>query len=156
MSKCEMAAISHDNPYQCDKCGATNVVAARVIFQQGARAYSGTFSSGISKSHEALAAAPPDMRSYARPLLVWGIAICFTFFWGLAGLSRIVGHARSSTALEYAVAAFLIAGVLCLTGMILNFRKIASYNRDIYPQLHWQWEHTYICRRCGHSLVILS
>jgi len=41
-----MASVSQLNPYQCDQCGTANIVAAPVLYQQGTRAYSGTFSSG--------------------------------------------------------------------------------------------------------------
>ena len=33
---------------------------------------------------------------------------------------------------------------------------IARYNRDIYPRLRWNWEHTYICKRCGKFSFIPS
>ena len=50
----------------------------------------------------------------------------------------------------------LILAILCLIGMVFNFRKIARYNREVYPQLRWNWEHTYICRRCGKFRLIPS
>jgi predicted RNA-binding Zn-ribbon protein involved in translation (DUF1610 family) len=64
-----MASVSQLNPYQCDQCGTTNIVAAPVLYQQGTRAYSGTFSSGTSQSFSAQAAAPPDPRGYAKSIM---------------------------------------------------------------------------------------
>ena len=78
-----MASTSRLNPYQCDQCGTTNIVAAPLLYEQGTRSYSGPFHSGTSQSYSAQAAAPPDPRGYGRPLLLWGIPICFTFFLGL-------------------------------------------------------------------------
>jgi hypothetical protein len=40
--------------------------------------------------------------------------------------------------------------------VILNLLRIAHYNRDVYPRLRWDWEHTYVCRRCGKLRVIHS
>ena len=89
-------------------------------------------------------------------MVLWGIPICFTFFWGIAGLSRILDHPQSATNLSGSVAIFLLLGLGFLGGMVLSFRRIAHYNREVYPRLRWDWEHTYICRRCGNSQLILS
>jgi hypothetical protein len=50
----------------------------------------------------------------------------------------------------------LLLGVACAGGMLLSFRRIARYNREVYPRLHWNWEHTYFCRRCGKLRLIPS
>ena len=55
-----------------------------------------------------------------------------------------------------AVAILLLLGMVCLGGMLLSFRRITRYNREVYPRLHWNWEHTYICRRCGKLRLIPS
>jgi hypothetical protein len=151
-----MGTALQQTPFQCDQCGATNVVAAPVVFQQGTHSYSTGFHSGTSQTFAAHIAAPPNPRSYRRPLLMWGFPIGFTFFWGFAGLSRILDHPQSAGTLTSAVALFLILGGALLGGMFLSFRRIARYNRDVYPRLYWNWEHTYICRRCGKSQSIFS
>jgi len=148
--------VEQQTPYQCDRCGAANVVAAPLVYQQGTHTYSTRFSSGTTQSFSAQAAAPPDPRGYGRSLVLWGIPICFTFFWGIAGLSRILDHPQSATNLSGSVAIFLLLGLGFLGGMVLSFRRIAHYNRVVYPRLRWDWEHTYICRRCGNSQLILS
>jgi len=151
-----MASVSQLNPYQCDQCGTTNIVAAPVLYQQGTRAYSGTLSSGMSQSFSAQAAAPPDPRGYGRTLLLWGIPTCFTFFWGFVGLVGILNRSKSALALGNTVTILLLLGVACAGGMLLSFRRIARYNREVYPRLHWNWEHTYFCRRCGKLRLIPS
>jgi hypothetical protein len=151
-----MASVLQPNPYQCDQCRTANIVAAPVLYQQGTRTYSGMFNSGISQSQAAQAVAPPSPRGYARPFLLWAVPICFTFFWGFAGFGRILGHPKSATTIGNAVGIFLVLGVAFIGGMLVNFRRIARYNREVYPKLHWNWEHTYICRRCGKFRLIPS
>lgn len=149
-----MASVSQRNSYQCDQCGTSNIVAAPVLYEQGTRTYSGPFHSGMSQSYSALAAAPPVPRGYGRPLLFWGIPICFTFFWGSVGLIGILSRSKSAAELGNTVAILLLFGVACIGGMLLSFRRIARYNREVYSRLYWNWEHTYLCRRCGKVLFI--
>ena len=151
-----MASVLQPNPYQCDQCGATNIVAAPVLYQQGTRTFSGIFNSGTSQSYSAQAVAPPNPRGYIRPLLLWGIPICFTFFWAFVGLFGILNRSKSAISLGNTVTILLLLGVACVGGMLLSFRRIARYNREVYPRLHWNWEHTYICRRCGKFRLIPS
>jgi len=151
-----MASLSQQNPYQCDQCGTANIVAAPVLYQQGTHNYSTRFHSGTTQSFSAQAAAPPDPRGYGRALLLWGIPICFVLFWGLAGLGRILDHPKSAASLSGSVSILLFLGVVFLGGMILSFRSVARYNREVYPRLRWNWEHTYICKRCGKFQLIPS
>jgi hypothetical protein len=151
-----MASVTQLNTYQCDQCGTENIVAAPIVYRQGTHTYTTRLHSGTRQSFTAHAAAPPDRRGYGRPFLLWGIPICFTFFWGLAGLSRILEHPKSAATLGGTVAVFFLIGLACLVGMILSSGRIARYNREIYPRLLWDWEHTYICRRCGRSRLIPS
>jgi hypothetical protein len=149
-----MASLSQLNPYHCDQCGAANVVAAPVLYQQGTHSYSTRFYTGTTQSFSAKAAAPPDPRGYGRPLLLWGIPICFTLFWGFVGLVGILDHSKSAMTLGNTVVTLLLIGSICICGMLLNFRRIARYNQQIYPKLQWNWEHTYFCRRCGRFRLI--
>jgi len=151
-----MASVLQPNPYQCDQCGTTNIVAAPVLYQQGTRTFSGIFNAGTSQSYSAQAVAPPNPRGYIRPLLLWGIPICFTFFWAFVGLFGILNRSKSAISLGNTVTILLLLGVACVGGMLLSFRRIARYNREVYPRLHWNWEHTYICRRCGKFRLIPS
>lgn len=151
-----MEAVGQNNSYQCDRCGSTNVVAAPVIYGQGTRTYSGTFNSGNSKSQAAIGAAPPNPRGYARPIFLWGFGIVFACFWGFAGFRAIARFPQTAGTSERSITLLVVVALVCLIGLILNFYRIARYNREVYPRLHWNWEHTYICRRCGRSLLISS
>lgn len=151
-----MASVSQLNPYQCDQCGTTNIVAAPVLYQQGTRTYSTRFHSGTTQSLTAQAVAPPRPRSFLRPFLMWGPAIIILFVWTVAGVTAIYEHPMTSALRPSAITIFLFLGAASLVGMVFNLRNIARYNREVYPQRHWTWEHTYICRRCGNSQLISS
>jgi DNA-directed RNA polymerase subunit RPC12/RpoP len=151
-----MASLAQLNPYRCDQCGTTNIVAAPVVYQQGTRAYSGTFSSGTSQSYCAQAASPPRPRGYLRPLVLWGPAFFILCVWTVVGFSSILEHPTTTALRPNTVALFLFLSVISLAGLAMSFRKIARYNREVYPRLHWDWEHTYICKRCGKPQLIHS
>lgn len=151
-----MASEAQLNPYRCDQCGTANLVAAPVLYQEGTRTYSGTFYSGVTQSHAALAVAPPARRRYLRPFVLWGFGVVFACIWGWAGLIAVERHPNSISTLEGPIAFLAILAMGCVLGMAFSFRKIACYNREVYPQLLRNWEHTFICRRCGRALVIPS
>ena len=151
-----MASLAQLNPYQCEQCGATNIVAAPVVYQQGTRAYSGTFSSGTSQSYSAQQAMPPRPLGYLKPVFRWGPLILLLSVWTVIGFRSILELPRMTTFRVELAVVFLLLEVFALAGLVFNLRKIARYNRDIYPRLRWNWEHTYICRRCGKSSLILS
>ena len=151
-----MASVSQLNPYQCDQCGTANIVAAPVLYQLGTRAHSGTFSSGTSQSYSAQAVTPPRPRGYLMPLVLWGPAIFILLVWTIVGLSSILEHPTTTALRANNVAAFLLLAAVSLAGMVFSFRRIARYNREIYPRLYWNWEHTYICKRCGKLRLIPS
>ncbi len=151
-----MASLAQLNPYRCDQCGTTNIVAAPVVYQQGTRAYSGTFSSGTSQSYSAQQAVPPRPLGYLKPVFRWGPLILLLSVWTVIGFRSILELPRMSMFRVELAVVFLLLEVFALAGLVFNLRKIARYNRDIYPRLRWNWEHTYICRRCGKFSLIPS
>ena len=151
----EMATLPQQNLYQCDQCGTANTVAIPLLYQQGTRSYSGALHSGSSQSYSAQMAAPPSRRGYKRPILLWGFGIYFVFFWAYAGVSSLRLHPKSAASTESVVFALFLVGLALLVGLILNLRRAARYNRESYPKLIWNWEHTYMCRRCGNCRLVL-
>jgi hypothetical protein len=151
-----MASVSQPNPYHCDQCGTANIVAAPVLYHQGTHMYFTRFHSGTTQSLSARAVAPPRCRGYLRSLLVWGPAITIFFVWTVVGVSSIYEHPMTSALRPSAVTVFLFLGAASLLGMVFSLRAISRYNREIYPRLRWNWEHTYVCRRCGNSQLISS
>lgn len=146
-----MATAPKLNLFRCEQCGTPDIVAVSLLYQQGTRTYSTPFGWGGSQSHSAQAASPPSPRSYLRPLLLWGFAVFFFFFWGLAGATTVPTHPKTT---KTAATIFLVMGFACLGGLVLNLRRIVRYNREVYPRLHREWSHTYMCRRCGNRSLI--
>jgi len=151
-----MATVPQQNPYQCDQCGTANIVAVPLLYEQGTRTYSGTFHRGSSQSYSAQVAAPPRPQRYTRPLLLWGFPTFLFAIWSYAGLRSILEHPRATATTANEVCVFIVLGLACFGALALNYRKIYRYNRKVYPQLHWDWEHTYMCRRCGSFRLISS
>jgi len=151
-----MASVSQLNPYQCDQCGTANIVAAPVLYQQGTHTYSTRFYSGTTQSFSARAATPPRPKGYIWPLLVWGPTILILSVWTVVGISSIYEHPIATALRPSSVAVFLFLAAGSLLGMVFSLRRIARYNREVYPRLHWNWEHTYICKRCGRFRLIPS
>lgn len=150
----EMGTVLEQIPYQCDRCGTTSIVAASVIYQRGTHTYSSHFSRTTSQSATAQAAAPPCPRGYLRPLVVWGPVVLFLALWTFIGLgSAFEVHGISAFKVILAFMILLLC-IASLAGLANSLRKIGRYNRDVFPRLRWNWEHTYICRRCGNSQLI--
>jgi hypothetical protein len=151
-----MTSVSQLNPYHCDQCGTANIVAAPVLYQQGTHTYSTRFRSGTTQSFSAQAVTPPRPRGYLRPMLGWGPAVIIFFVWTVVGISSTYEHSMTSALRPSAVSVFLFFGAASLVGMGLSLRNVARYNREVYPRLQWNWEHTYICKRCGRLNLISS
>jgi hypothetical protein len=149
-----MASVQQQHPYECDQCGTPEIVAVPVLYQQGTRTFSGRFNHGTSQSYSAQAAAPPRPRGYTRPLLLWGPAILIFSVWVWAGFSLILEHPTAMIVEKAAISVLL--DISCIAGLLLNLRRISRYNHEVYPQLHEDWTHTYMCRRCGSYRLIPS
>jgi hypothetical protein len=107
----------------------------QLLYQQGAHTYSTRFYSGWTKSFSAQAVKPPVLRRYTRPLLLWDFGIFFAVFWGSAGLRAIARDPGSLGVVKGPIGFLVCFGLICFPCMILSFRKIARYNREIYPRL---------------------
>jgi hypothetical protein len=151
-----MATIGQEMAYRCDQCGSSEIVALSLLYEQGTRSFSGRFTSGVSQSFTAKAASPPKPRGYLRPCLGWGFPILFCCFWGLLGLSAILQHSKAPISLEITVALLSFLGCVLILRLLFSVYKIARYNREVYPHLHSEWAHTFMCRRCGKYSLIRS
>ena len=151
-----MATLPLQNSYRCDECGTPEIVAAPVLYQQGTRSFSGLFNHGISQSYSAQAATPPQTKGYVGPILLWGFVVTLFSISSFFDLDALVQR-RAFSATEVEIAAiFLFLFLGSIWGMLRSLRKISQYNRDVYPRLHWNWTHTYMCRRCGKFTLISS
>lgn len=151
-----MGDVVEQTLYKCARCGATNIVAAPVLFQQGTHTYSTRFLSGTTQSFSAQAAAPPRPRGYIRSFVLWIPLILLLSIWTVVGFRSVFEfHQISISRVDMAVV-FLILDMASIGGLLFNLRKVVHFNREVYPRLYWNWEHTYICRRCGNSQLISS
>jgi hypothetical protein len=151
-----MGTVLEQTPYQCDQCGATNVVAAPLVYQQGTHTYSNHFGRTTTQSVSAQAAAPPRPRGYLRPVIVWGPIVLFFSLWTFIGLGSVAEVHGISALKVYLALIILVLCIASVASLINSLRKVGRYNREVFPRLHWNWEHTYICRRCGKSQLIPS
>jgi hypothetical protein len=148
--------LEQQTPYQCDRCGATNVVAAPLVYQQGIHTFSNRFSRTTSQSASAQAAAPPCPRGYLRSVIVWGPIVLFLALWTFIGLGaafQVQGISANKSILAFVI---LLLCIGSLAGLTNSIRRVSRYNRDVLPRLRRNWEHTYICRRCGNAQLIIS
>jgi hypothetical protein len=148
--------VSQFSPYQCDQCGTANIVAAPVLYQQGTHSYSTRFHSGTTQSYSAQAVAPPLRLGYVRPFLLWGPLFFLLCLWTFVGVRSVLEVPRVTMFRVGLAAIFLVLDLASLAGLVSSLRKVARYNRDVYPRLQWDWEHTYVCRRCGKLSLIPS
>lgn len=151
-----MATLPLQNSYHCDQCGTPEIVAVPVLYQQGTRSFSGLFNHGTSQSYSAQAATPPQTKGYVRPILLWGFVVTLFSISSFFDLNAFVQRRVFSVTEVEIAAIFLFLLLASLWGMMRTVRKISRYNHDVYPQLYWNWTHTYMCRRCGKFSLISS
>ena len=110
----------------------------------------------IAIDPQANSGTPPLPRGYLRPFIVWGPIILLSSLWTFVGFRSILELSKSTMIRLELPFVFLLLTVASLAGLVINLRKVAHYNREVFPRLHWNWEHTYICRRCGKFRLIPS
>jgi predicted RNA-binding Zn-ribbon protein involved in translation (DUF1610 family) len=149
-----MVTAGQQMAYRCEQCGSPEIVALSLLYEQGTRSFSGRFTSGVSQSYSAQAAAPPKPKQYFRPFILWGPAIIILSFWIYAGLQSVLLHPKTTALRDEVVFVLLFFCVIAFAALLFSICKIARYNREVYPQLHSDWAHTFMCRRCGkYSLI---
>ena len=151
-----MATLPLQNSYRCDRCGTPEIVAVPVLYQQGTRSFSVLFNHGTSQSYSALAATPPQTKGYVGPILLWGFVVTLFSISSFFDLNTLVQRRAFSVTEGEIVAIFLFLLIGSIWGMLRTLRKISRYNCDVYPQLHWNWAPTFMCRQCGEFTLISS
>lgn len=140
--------------HRCGQCGSTDLIALPMVYEQGTRSFSGRFTSGISQSMSARAAAPPRAKRYLGPLIVWGLVSLFFAMWTYIGFSVLPLHPKDLVPKAFLAVAFAALTLAAFARLIWAFRRAARYNHETYPQLYADWESTFQCRRCGHRSLI--
>jgi hypothetical protein len=151
-----MAALLQHDLYRCDHCGNANIVAIPVVHQQETHTYSNVFGSRSSQSAAGRATAPPLPRGRGWPSVLWGFPILLFFLLSLTGISAMVDHPKTVTNAAPMVVFCLLLDLASLGGLLANLRRISRYNREVYSRRLWDWQHTYMCRRCGTFSLIRS
>ena len=84
----------------------------------------------------------PMKKSIVTYILKWWIAIQF----GLVLLLWISGLSKHEVSLIIYFGAYAL--------LIYKTYQRYVWNRDTYPGLRRDWEHTYVCLRCGNSFLL--
>jgi hypothetical protein len=145
-----MADESEPTRYRRIHCGSWYIAAAHVLCRQGT--WTG------SQSLIAQLAAPPEVRGHGGTL-PWLLSIYFTWRLGylsLIWLSLALVSPRARVPLSGICLdlLFLLVPGACIARMVFRFRKIARYNREVYPGLLREWQRSHYCRRCGRWTLI--
>lgn len=160
MARCQatpgkaVATIGQQMAYRCDQCGSPELVALSLLYEQGTRSFSGRFTSGVSQSLTAKAAAPPTPKRYFRPLILWGPVAVFFAMWTYIGFHALFMHPKALVLKEFLAVVFCLLFLAALAKLLLSLSRVSRYNREVYPQLHSDWAHTFLCRRCGEYSLI--
>jgi hypothetical protein len=74
--------------------------------------------------------------------------------WTYLGFSALFMHPKALALKELLAVVFFLLFRAALAKLLVNLRRVARYNREVYPHLHSDWAHTFMCRRCGkYSLI---
>ena len=149
-----MAATGQEMAYRCEQCGSSEIVALSQLYEQGTRSFSGRFTSGVSQSYSARAAAPPQPKRYFRSFILWVPVTVFLAMWTYVGFSALFMHPKALALKEFLAIIFAILFLAALAKLVLSLGRIARYNREVYPHLRSDWAQTFMCRRCGKCSLI--
>jgi hypothetical protein len=149
-----MVTTGQQTAYRCEHCGSPEIVALSLLYEQGTRSFSGRFTSGISQSYSAQAAAPPKQKRYFLSFVLWGPVVVFFGMWTYFGFNALFMHAKALVLKELLLVVFFVLFIAALAKLLVNLSRVIRYNREVYPNLHSDWAHTFMCRRCGkYSLI---
>ena len=150
----QMATTGQQTAYRCEQCGSPEIVALSLLHEQGTHSFSGRFTSGVSQSNSARAAAPPKPKRYFRSFILWGPVVVFFGMWTYLGFNALFMHPKALVLKELLAVVFFLLFIAALAKLLVNLGRVARYNREVYPQLYSDWAHTFMCRRCGkYSLI---
>jgi hypothetical protein len=149
-----MVTTGQQTAYRCEHCGSPEIVALSLLYEQGTRSFSGRFTSGVSQSYSAQAAAPPKPKRYFLSFVLWGPVVVFFGLWTYFGFNALFMHPKALVLKELLAVMFFVLFIAALAKLLVNLGRVIRYNREVYPNLHSDWAHTFMCRRCGkYSLI---
>jgi len=149
-----MVTAGQQTAYRCEQCGSPEIVALSLLFEQGTHSFSGRFTSGVNQSYSAQAAAPPKPKRYFHSFILWGPIVVFFGMWTYLGFNALFKHPKALVLKELLAVVFFVLFIAALAKLLVNVGRAIRYNREVYPNLHSDWAHTFMCRRCGkYSLI---
>ena len=151
-------------------CHSTNLVKVSLAYEQGLSDYKGqsrsrglfagtgglglwggrTTTTGTSQSRLSARLSPPTKWSYWTTLKVW--------FAGLIVLCFVGGALMPVNALKAKdFVRELGWGLDAYVGLLISFGWLVwRYNRRVFPARRRNWDHSFLCRRCGNTLLIAN
>jgi len=139
-----------ENAYVCPYCQSENIqsynidgVTTGVGIGAGGRVGVGIGNTvGTQQTALSMMAEPPMKKSIGKYIFKWSLAIQI----GLVFLLMITGLSKHESSLIIYFGAYAL--------LIYKTYQRYVWNRDTYPGLRRDWEHTYVCLRCGNSFLL--
>ena len=146
-----MGTVLQQTDYQCEQCGATNIVAASVIYSQGTHSFYATdFSAGTNQSFSAASCCTSTSpRLSSVPFSVGDSLQLLSLSSGpLLGLRSILAALRPrQLSGDHGCAFPLYWNCLLRWRWFVALRQGRSLQPSkSYPRLYRDWEHTYVCK----------
>jgi hypothetical protein len=163
------AAAQQPSTFACTACGSEQVRKLSAIWREGAATIKTTTrgsSAGCGLGCLSVLAIP----------FTFGLSLIFAVLGaglGMGGKSKTVGSQQSLASLGASppakrkyVGPLLLGGLSVVTGGWVGMLLVAGgaawgwsvlqHNRNVFPEEHRRWEHSYRCQRCEHVYVLLA
>ena len=143
--------VQEEQRFECPSCHSDNVQRFAIAFQNGIAdvntttagiGVAGHFGVGAAKtkgtqqSALSMSVAPPAKKGY-----LWKVILVLF-------LAFIVGGMVGGTL------GLIVNFLLGVGGLYLIYRQVYCWNRDVHPQLMDEWQHSFICLRCGNKFIL--
>jgi len=155
---------------ECSVCHSTNLVKVSLAYEQGLSGYQGqsrsrglslgtggvglwgdwTRSTGMLQTRLSARLNPPRKWSYWTTLKVWFAGLIVLWFVGVA-LTPASAYKAKEFIREVTWALDVYLGALVFFGWL-----VWRYNRRIFPVKHRNWSRSFLCRRCGNTVLIAT
>jgi len=155
---------------ECSVCHSTNLVKVSLAYEQGLSDYQGqsrsrglfagtaglglwagrTTSGGTSQTRLSARLSPPTKWSYWTTFKLWFAGLLGMWFVGIA-LTPANAHKAHEFVREFSWALDAYAGVLVFFAWL-----VWRYNRHVFPAKRRNWDHSFLCRRCNNTLLIVQ
>lgn len=149
-----------ENEFVCPQCHSANVQNFALVYGQnvsqsqnktfGGGVVGGDLASGVAVTNGTSvtglgqAVAPPlqKSRNKLHAFLMWFFGYMPIYFLLASILPNALGNAPG-------VLALIILGSI----EYKIHKKISTWNKEVWPGLYDEWQHSYLCLKCGHSFV---